>query len=32
MKRCMVVYNPNSGKYNKEEVLPKIKKILEEHD
>jgi len=30
MKKCMVVYNPNSGKYNKEEVLPKIKKILEE--
>lgn len=32
MKKCMVVYNPNSGKYNKEDILPKIKKILEEHD
>ena len=32
MKKCMVVYNPNSGKYNKEEALPKVKKILEEYD
>ena len=32
MKKCMVVYNPNSGKYNKEETLPKVKKILEEYD
>ena len=32
MKKCMVIYNPNSGKYNKEETLPKIKKILEEYD
>ena len=32
MKKCMVVYNPNSGKYNKEDTLPKIKKILEEYD
>lgn len=32
MKKCTVVYNPNSGKYNKEELLPKIKKILEEYD
>ena len=29
MKKCLVIYNPNSGKYNKEEILPKIKKILE---
>lgn len=27
----MVVYNPNSGKYNKEETLPKVKNILEEY-
>lgn len=32
MKKCMVVYNPNSGKYNKEDTLPKIKKILEEYN
>lgn len=31
MKKCMVVYNPNSGKYNKAEILPKIAKILEEY-
>lgn len=28
----MVVYNPNSGKYNKEGTLPKIKEILEEYN
>ena len=27
----MVIYNPSSGKYNKEEMLPKIKKILEDY-
>lgn len=27
----MVIYNPNSGKYSKEETLPKIQKILEEY-
>lgn len=32
LKKCLVVYNPNSGKYNKEETLPKIKKILEEYN
>ena len=32
MKKCVVVYNPNSGKYNKEETLPRIKKLLEEYD
>ena len=31
MKKCMVIYNPSSGKYNKEEMLPKIKKILEDY-
>ena len=31
MKKCMVIYNPNSGKYIKEEILSKIKKILEEY-
>lgn len=32
MAKCIVVYNPNSGKHNKEDILPKIIKILEEHD
>lgn len=32
MKKCMVVYNPNSGRYNKEDTLPKIKKVLEEYE
>ena len=32
MKKCLVVYNPNSGKYNKEFTLPKIEKILNEYD
>ena len=32
MKKCLVVYNPNSGKYNKEETLPKIKKTLEKYN
>ena len=32
MKKCLVIYNPNSGKYNKEDTLPKIKKILEDYE
>lgn len=32
MKKCLVVYNPNSGKYNKEVTLPKIEKTLNEYD
>ena len=32
MKKCLVVYNPNSGKYNKEDTLPKLRKILEEYN
>lgn len=32
MKKCLVVYNPNSGKYDKEVTLPKIEKILNEYD
>ena len=32
MKKCLVVYNPYSGKYNKEVTLPKIEKILNEYD
>ena len=32
MKKCLVIYNPNSGKYNKEVTLPKIEKILNEYD
>lgn len=31
-EKCLVVYNPNSGKYNKEVTLPKIEKILNEYD
>lgn len=31
MKKCLVIYNPNSGKYNKEKTLPKIKKVLNEY-
>lgn len=31
MKKCLVIYNPNSGKYNKKEMLPKVKKVLEEY-
>ncbi len=32
MKKCLVIYNPNSGKYNKEDILPKIKKVIEEYN
>lgn len=32
MKKCLVVYNPNSGKYNKEITLPKIEKVLNSYD
>lgn len=32
MKKCLVVYNPNSGKYNKEITLPKIEKILNDYN
>ena len=32
MKKCLVVYNPNSGTYNKEVTLPKSEKILNEYD
>lgn len=31
MKKCLVIYNPNSGKYNKEKTLPKIEKILNDY-
>lgn len=31
-KKCLVVYNPNSGKYNKEDTLPKIKSTLEKYN
>lgn len=31
MKKVLVIYNPNSGKYNEKEVLPKIRKLLEEY-
>ncbi len=32
MKKSLIIYNPNSGKYNKKETLPKLKKILEEYN
>lgn len=32
MKKCLVIYNPNSGKYNKEDTLPKIEKILKDYN
>ena len=32
MKKCIIIYNPNSGKYNKEKTLPKIEKILNDYD
>jgi len=32
VKKSLVVYNPNSGKYNKSETLPKIIKMLEGYD
>ena len=31
MKKCLVVYNPNSGKYNKEITLPKLEKVLNDY-
>ena len=31
MKKCLVIYNPNSGKYNKELTLPKIEKVLNDY-
>lgn len=32
MKKCIIIYNPNSGKYNKEKTLPKIAKILNDYN
>ena len=32
MKKCLVIYNPNSGKHNMEEILPKIKKLLNNYN
>ena len=31
MKTCLVIYNPNSGRYNKEKILPEIKRVIEEN-
>ena len=28
MKKCLVVYNPNSGKYNKKLLYQRLKKYL----
>lgn len=30
MKTCLVVYNPNSGKHNQKQLIPKIEKTLKE--
>ena len=27
LKKCIIIYNPNSGKYNKEKTLPKLKEV-----
>ena len=32
MKKCIVIYNPNSGKYNKSKTLPKIEQILNKYN
>ena len=32
MKKSLLIYNPNSGKYNKKETLPKLKQVLEEYN
>ena len=32
MKTSLIIYNPNSGKYNKEETIPKLVKILNEYN
>ena len=31
MKKCVVIYNPNSGKIPREKILPKFEKILKEY-
>jgi len=32
MKKCVVVYNPNSGKIPREKILPQFEKILKEYN
>jgi len=32
MKKCVVVYNPNSGKIPREKILPQFEKILKQYD
>jgi len=32
MKKCVVIYNPNSGKIPREKILPQFEKMLKEYD
>ena len=32
MKKCVVIYNPNSGKIPREKILPQFEKILKKYD
>ena len=32
MKKCVVIYNPNSGKIPREKILPQFEKILKQYD
>ena len=32
MKKSIIIYNPNSGKYNKEKTLPKLKEVLNDYN
>lgn len=32
MKKCIVIYNPNSGKIPREKILPQFEKILKEYN
>ena len=32
MKKCLVIYNPNSGKHQVKKFLPEIEKLLNKKD
>ena len=32
MKKCVVIYNPNSGKIPREKILPQFEKVLKKYD
>jgi len=32
LKKSIIIYNPNSGKYNKEKTLPKLKEVLNDYN